>query len=270
MDVVAYFYDYFVKDYQKKHEERQFNDPAAIFRNIERERVRICRKVLRNAFSGYRDGQKMETLKKLIGEYRNYISEHPDERAKDRYNAFVYRYMVSSHVGMKAIAVKLGVTKDSVRVYIDRALDELLMFCMGIPAMTKYPEEKEKVVQMLIDGSRIFDNLAGDYVIDLFPGRTERDAVEHGRQLTDTVMEIFAEAAVAYSNYCKDSNTSIDTDIRKAEILGKCLAGVPCCQIAEEYGCCEGTIYSDMRDNEKRLAAMIFRTDGGESYGNRT
>lgn len=68
-----------------------------------------------------------------------------------------------------------------------------------------------------------------------------------------------AEAAGAYSDYCNDSSTRINTDIRKAEILEKCLAGVTCCQMAEEYGCCEGTIYSDMRENAKRLAAMMFK-----------
>ena len=28
--------------------------------------------------------------------------------------------------------------------------------------------------------------------------------------------------------------------------------------IAKEFGCCESRIYADMRENEKRLAAMLF------------
>lgn len=266
---MSYFQDYFVKDYQKGQGSKLLPAPTALFRDVERERVQICRRVLRNAFSGYREGQKTETLKKLLGEYREFVSGCHDEHAKDIYNAFVYCYMVPAHVGFSAIGSKLGVTKASIHIYISRALNEMLMLCIGIPAMAEYPKEKEAVVQMLIEGSRFFGNMAGDYVLDLFPGRKERDTVEHGRKLTAVVMEQLAEAVRAYSGYCNDSNTHIDTDIRKAEILEKSLAGVPCCQLAAEYGCHEGTIYSDMRDNKKRLAAMMFKTDGGESHGRR-
>lgn len=255
---MAYFYDYFAKEYREMQGNQLLPTPDTLFRNVERENVQTCRGVLKNAFAGYHDGRNTELLKRLIGEYRDYISECPDERAKDRYNAFVYRYMVPTHVGAKAIGAKLGVTKETVYIYINRALDEMMMLCMGIPAAA-CPEDKEAVVHMLIEGSRLFGNMAGDYVLDLFPGRKERNTVEHGRQLTAAVMKQLAEAAGTYSDYCNDSSVRIDTDIRKAEILEKCLAGVPCCQMAEEYGCCEGTIYSDMRENEKRLAAMMFK-----------
>lgn len=255
---MTYFYDYFAKEYQKRQGDQLLSNPDTLFRNVERESVRICRGVLKNAFAGYRDGRNAEPLKSLLGEYRDYILECQDERAKDRYNAFVYRYMVPAHVGIKAIGVKLGVTKDTVHIYINRALDEMMMLCMGMPA-AEYPRDKEATVHMLIEGSRLFGNMAGDYVLDLFPGKKERNTVEYGRQLTAAVMEQLAEAAGAYSDYCNDSSIRIDTDIRKAEILEKCLAGVTCCQLATEYGCCEGTIYSDMRENEKRLAAMMFK-----------
>ena len=61
---------------------------------MEKESEQTCRGGLKNAFAGYRDGRNAEPLKKLLSEYRDYISECPDERAKDRHNAFVYRYMV--------------------------------------------------------------------------------------------------------------------------------------------------------------------------------
>lgn len=71
-------------------------------------------------------------------------------------------------------------------------------------------------------------------------------------------MEQLTDAARAYSRYCNDEHTHIDADIRKAEILEKCLAGVPPAAIAKEYGCCESTVYADIRENERRLAAMLF------------
>lgn len=258
MDGMIYFYDYFVKDYQKSQEDRLLPAPAALFGTVERESVHICRRVLRNAFCGYRDGRNTELLKRLLGEYRGYISNCQGERARDRYNAFVYRYMVETHVGVKAIGSKLGVTKDTVFTYISRALNELLMLCMGIPAAAECPKGKEGTVHMLVEDSRLFQNMAGDYVLSLFPGWHERETLEQGRELTAAVMGQLADAVKAYCDYCNNSDTRIDTDIRRAEILEKCLAGVPCCRIAEEHGCCESTIYTDIRENEKRLAAMMF------------
>ena len=75
-------------------------------------------------------------------------------------------------------------------------------------------------------------------------------------------MARFADAVEAYSGYCNDKHTCIDTDIRKAEILEKCLAGIRPAAIAEEYGCCESTVYADIRENERRLAAMLFDVEG--------
>jgi len=260
---MTYFYDYFAKEYREGRKGRLFPDPAAMFRNIDPDSVQSCRRVLKNAYAGYREGRNAEALKRLLGEYREYVSRCHDGQAVDRHNAFVYRYMLEIPVGSRAAAAKLGVAKETVLNYIDRCINEMLVLCMGVPAVVNPPEDGGPAVRMLIEGSRLFGSMAGDYVLDLFPGRKERDTVGHGRQLTAVVMGQLAEAAGAYSSYCNDSSTRIDTDIRKAEVLEKCLAGVPCCQLAAEYGCHEGTIYSDMRDNEKRLAAMLFNPEDG-------
>lgn len=266
---MTYFYDYFAKEYRAGRRDRLFPSPAAMFREIEPENVQNCRKVLKNAFAGYRKGRNVEVLKKLIGEYREYISGLGDEHAKDRYNAFVYCYMVEAYVGNRAIAAKLGVVRETVFNYINKCIDEMLIFCMGIPAVN-LPEKKESVVHVMIEGSRIFDNMIGDYVLCLFSGKREQAAVERGRQLTRKIMGRFAEAVKVYSGYCNDKNTRIDTDIRKAEILEKCLAGVSAAVLAEEYECCESTIYADIRENEKRLVAMLFDVKGGAADGGKS
>ena len=264
---LTYFYDYFAREYREDRRDKLFSAPAAMFQGIGPEDVQNCKRALKKSFSGYREGRDAEALKRLLGEYREYVSCCHDGHAKDRYNAFVYRYMVEVHVGSRAIAAKLGVVKETVLNYIDRCMDEILMLCMGMPAAVEPPEDKEAAVCMLIDGSRLFRGMAGDYVLCLFPGKRERAAVEHGRQLTKDVMGRFADAARAYSQYCNDVHTRIDTDIRKAGILEKCLAGVPPAAIAKEYGCCEGTVYSDIRENERRLAAMLFDVEGGAADG---
>lgn len=258
---MKYFYEYFARQYREGSSSNLLPAPAAMFQGIKSEDVKSCRRALKNSFAGYRNGRNTEILKRLLGEYREYVSSCHNEHTKDRYNAFVYRYMVEVHVGNRAIAVKLGVGKETVLNYIDRCIDEMLMLCMGIPAAVDSPEDKEEAVCMLIKGSRLFCGMAEDYVFCLFPGKRERAAVEQGRRLTRNIMGQFADAVSAYSGYCNDEYTRIDTDIRKAEVLQKCLHGVPAAAIAEECGCCESTIYADIRENEKRLAAMMFHTE---------
>ncbi len=263
---MTYFYDYFASQFREGSRGRTLPAPAAMSQSIRPEDVGDCRRALKHSFAGYRDGRNTEALKRLLGEYRQYVSGSHDGHAKDRYNAFVYRYMVEAHVGSRAIAAKLGVTSDTVRNYINRCMDEILVLCMGIPA-ARAPERKEAAVRMLVSGSRLFGSIAGDYLTGLFPGEKEREAVEQGRRITVDVMRKFAGAVEAYAGYCNDADTRIDTDIRKADILRRCMDGVPPAAIAEEYGCCLGTIYADMRENERRLAAMLFDIGGEGRVG---
>lgn len=255
---MTYFYDYFARQYREGRIGSLLPAPAAIFGNIEPEDVRSCRLVLKNAYANYRTGRNAEELRRLIGEYREYVSCCHDGQARARYNAFVYRYMLEVPVGSRAIASKLGVVKETVFNYVNRCFDEMLVLCMGISAVGYPPEDREAVIRMLVDGSRLFSSMAGDYVLCLFPGKRERAAVEQGRRATIRIMGQLAEAVEAYSGYCNDGYSSIDTDIRKAEILQKCIAGTSPAAIAEEYGCHQGTVYADIQENERRLAAMMF------------
>lgn len=261
---MTYFYDHFVRGYREGREGNLLPGPAAMFRGIGPGDVENCRKALKKSFAGSRGGRHAGVLKKLLGEYREHVSRCHDGHAKDRYNAFVYRYMLEAPVGSRAIGAKLGVSKDTVRNYANGCMDEMLVLCMGVPAAGRHPEDKEAAVRMLVEGSRLFSSMAGDYVLCLFTGKREREAVELGRCATRQAMMRLAEAAEAYSEYCNDGDSPIDADIRKADILRKCIAGISPAAIAEEYGCCQSTVYADMRENERRIAAMLFGTGEGE------
>lgn len=261
---MKYFYDYFARQYRESRNGKLLPAPTAIFQGIKPEDVKNCRRTLKNSFVGYREGRNVEILKRLIVEYREYISCCYNEHAKDRYNAFIYHYMVEEHVGVNAIGAKLGVTKKNVYIYINRVLDEILILCMGIPAASGL-EYKETIVRTLIKDNSLFKNTTGEYVLSLFPDKQQQRMLEQSRQLTMYVMEQFAEAVGAYKDYCNDEHTHIDTDIRKMEVLEKCLAGVLPTVIAEEYKISESTVYADMRENEKRLVAMLFDDAGGSS-----
>lgn len=264
---MTYFYDYFAKEYREKQKDRLPSFPAAMSWNIKPDDVQGCRRGLKNAFSGYREGKDAEILIRLFKEYREYVAESSDGHAKDRYNAFVYRYMAEAYWGSRAIASKLGVTKDTVWNYINRCFDEMLVLCMGIPAAGR-PTDKRIAVRVLVSGNRMFQSMAGGYVLQLFPGRRQGQAVRQGREITGDIMQYFAGAVEAYLDYCRDSHACIGTDIRKAGVLERCLAGVPPAAIAKEFGCCESTVYADMRENEKRLAAMLFDSEYGITSGN--
>lgn len=264
---MPYFYDYFAKEYRDKHKEGLFPAPVAMFRGI-RQDVQGCRWVLKNAFAGYCEGRNAEVLKRLVMEYREYISSCNDEGAKERYNAFAYRYMVGVHAGSRAIATKLGVVKETVYNYTDRCIYEMLVLCMGIPAAEEHLGTKERIVRTLAGNCRLLQDMAGEYVLLLFPGRKQGQAVERGREITKDALRQFAEAVEAYLDYCRDGHTRIDTDIRRAWVLERCIDGISPAAIAEEYGCCESTIYADIRENDKRLAAMLFDTEGCTAKGN--
>jgi hypothetical protein len=257
---MQYFYDYYAKEYRERHMEKLLPAPSAMLQDIGSDKVRSCRTVLRNAFLGYSEGKNREIIKRLVNEYRNYVSEYSAEYTKDRYNAFVYRYMIGVPVGIRAIAEQLGVTQGTVFLYINKVLNELLALCMGIPAMVNILEDREAFVRILIDRNRIFQNMAGEYVYLFFQEQQERKTIELGRKLTVETMQWMTETIEAYSRYCNDIDMRIDTDIRKNEILGKCMLGIPVSCLTKEYGCNKATIYSDIRENEKRLVAMMFET----------
>lgn len=253
---MTYFYDYFAKEYRESRKDKLTPAPVVPFQDIKLEDVRSCRKMLQNAFIGYRAGRNAEVLKRLLGDYREYVVGHHDGHAKDRYNAFVYRYMVEAQVGAGAIGRKLGVTKETVYNYLTKALDEMLILCIGIPAADRIPEDKENYTGWLIENGRLFRRMVGVYVLSLFPEHEKM--VERSRQRTGDILEQLTAAVEAYSEYCNDEHTRINTDIRKADILAKCIAGVSPAAIAKEYGCCVSTVYADIRENSRRLAAMLF------------
>lgn len=62
-------------------------------------------------------------------------------------------------------------------------------------------------------------------------------------------------------------NTLIDRDMMAKMKKNKIAGGIAEMQSAEtvsNIGCCQGTIYADMRDNRKRLAAMLSNTEDRE------
>lgn len=83
---MTYFYNYYAKEYREIHRDKLLSEPATMCQSIRVEEIQICRNVLRNAFIGYREGKNVEPLKRLLGEYRAYVSGCTDAKSKDKYN----------------------------------------------------------------------------------------------------------------------------------------------------------------------------------------
>lgn len=252
----TYFYDYFAKEYRS--EASVILLPSEITKGITQRSVQSCRKVLKNVFLQYRDGRKLPVAERLVKEYREYVAGRSDDKAKSRYNAFVYYYMSGAYIGSKAIAGKLNVSKETVFNYLNGCFDELLVLCMGVCGIKVQGMTGEDIVRMIICNFRLLSHMTDQYTMELFRCGTDRAAVEESRKRTQRVIQALMAAVERYDKYCYDEDTRIDTDIRKADILHECLAGASPSAIAEKYGVSPETVYGDMRENERRLSALLF------------
>lgn len=263
-----YYYDYYASEYRSRQTKGSlWHSPAAILASVPMEDIKDCREALKRAFDGYRYGRSTEVLKRLLGEYKGYVSEYGDENAKNRYNAFVYRYMSGICVGPGAIAGKLGVSKGTAFNYITGCTNDLLVLCMGISAYRHKADSQEAAVSFLIRNYALLTKQSEDYILAIFRKNADRVAVESGRLHTQRILQQLTEATKAYINYCKGDRVCIDTDIRKAEVLELCLAGCTVQSIAEQCGTSDDTIYNDIRDNGQKLAALLFEQDTTEGKG---
>lgn len=263
-----YYYDYYAKEYRsRKTKGSLWHSPSAILASVPMEDIKGCREALKRAFDGYRHGRNTEVLKRLLGGYKGYVSEHGDENAKNRYNAFVYRYMSGICVGPGAIAGKLGVSKGTAFNYINSCTDDLLVLCMGIPAYRYKADSQEAAVSFVIRNYALLSRQSEDYILDIFQKNADRAAVKSGRLHTQRILQQLTDAAKAYIEYCRDDRANIDTDFRKADVLERCLAGCSVQCIAEQCGTSEDTIYNDIRDNGRRLTALLFEQEGVDTDG---
>lgn len=253
-----YFHDDSLKGYIRLRPEKYvWSSVKEIVGNIDPKEGRNLKTILRRNFEGYREGVNTEALKELLTAYRTYVSKLSDETAKTRYNAFVYRYMSGMSVGIKAVAGKLGVTKETVFNYINRCIDDMLLMCIGIYATEEECCSQEATVDFLISNYSMFSALPEKYVFDIFKA-SKKPIVESNRIHTKRILEQFTEVMEEYKAYCRDPQTVIDTDVRKATVLELCIDNWSVQKIADKLKLSEETVYSDIRANRKRLEAVLF------------
>lgn len=258
MGNLDYFYENVRKGYVRLRPDKYFWPSVKdVVGNIEPKEGGSLKTILRRNFEEYREGVNTEALKELLTAYRTYVSKLSDETAKDKYNTFVYRYMSGKCVGIGAIAKKLGVSKETVFNYINSCLNDMLMMCIGIYATEKECCSQEATVGFLISNYSLFSILPEKYVFDIFRG-SKKPIVENNRIHTKRILKQFTEVIEEYKEYCRDEETVIDTDVRKAVVLELCLDNWSVQKIADKLRLSEETVYSDIRANRKRLEYILF------------
>ena len=254
---MTYFEEYFLKEYKARAYAKGYKFPCDIGQQMSDEEWKKLRNILRNSYFQYRTGKRCaDALQELLMDYKKIAENRTELYSKRRYNTFVYKYMVDIFIGNKAIASKMRVSVDTVQNDLRHVLDDLMLLCMGLPAASCNINSQRKCIQFMVKNKDLLLYPIGNYVDVIWCQHGQ--AIREWHKKSVEITEHMLKAAVAYAAYCRDEENPSDVDRRKADVLEDCLNGMNYENIAEKYGCSIDTIYDDMRDNETKLAQMLF------------
>ena len=222
--------------------------------------VEKYRDILKNGYLKYRTTQKHGAeLKKVLLHYKAMIQGYEDGKSeieKRRYNAFVYKYMTDVCVGNKAIAAKLNVSKDTVNLDINYVIEKMLVLFFGVPALTnELKDSKAFLIRNVFDNICLLNNPLPESTLCIFGGY--RDAVMEIRKVSSNFMKAFLDACNAYAEDLNDAERQ-STESHRREVLLARLEGKSYKNIAADLQIDISLIYDISKENERRLAEMIF------------
>lgn len=125
----------------------------AVMYRMDKDWQRRAKKRIRDMLSDYRQQCRDRNLlvEELVKAHAGYCRLLPDvEMAKRRHNSLVYRYMMKTALHNRAVAVKMGVSKDTVQNDISMAVNEMLVLCFGLPAASSSPKTYQDGVKELL------------------------------------------------------------------------------------------------------------------------
>lgn len=254
---MTYFEEYFLKEYKARADVREYKFPCDIGQQASVEELKSIRNILRNACVQYRTEKRCAgTLRKLLVDYKKIAESRVEPYFKRRYNVFIYKYMVDMFIGNKAIASKMRVSVDTVQNDLRDVLDDLMLMCIGVPAASGNMNSQRKCIQFMLKNKDMLLYPDGNYMDEIWYqyGQAIREWHKKSVEITEQMLK----ATAAYVEYCRDEENFSEVDRRKADVLEDYLHGMNYEAIAEKYGYSIDTIYGDMRDNETKLAQMLF------------
>lgn len=268
-----YDWKYFVEDLGKTVTDQEAAAAQEVWKKISSPLPDGTMKALRDSlawgFRGYREavGERREALAYLLAVHTELCRTMPwDNLLKRRHNALVYRYVVETVAGNKAVAKKLNISKDTLNVDLDGVLKEMLVLCIGLPYLMqgKRTEIKE-AVKLTIKQYPLLDKSGQmEQCLCLFPVRL-RSEIQSAREATRRFLCLFDKGMAVYADFCGQYN-QFGVNGRRLDALKQDIKGnnKVAREVAEKYGCSPETIYSDMKENQERICRLLSVFLNGE------
>lgn len=189
-----------------------------------------------------------------------------DSLLKRRHNALVYRFVVDTVAGNKAVAKKLNISKGTLYADLDGAINDMLVFCAGLPYIMQGKQpEVEEAVKLTIKQYPLLDRIGQtEQWLCLFPVRL-RSGIQSAREATRRFLCLFDKGMAVYADFCGQYN-QFGVNGRRLDALKQDIKGnnKVAREVAEKYGCSPETIYSDMKENQERICHLLSVFLNGE------
>ncbi len=230
----------------------------SVMYRMETEKRNHAAKLVRGMLADYR--QECGAGHMLVGELVKVHAEYcrllpDDEMAKRRHNSLVYRYMMKTALHNRAVAVKMGVCKDTVQNDIRMAVNEMLVLCFGLPAAGSSPKTYQNGVKELLHNYLLI-NRAGS-IHNAMPWETWQKEREKCQRVTARAVRCLNNAVRLYEKFI-DGSTYPDMQQRPLEIMREIyFKGSSIAAMAEEWHMSKETVYADIKKVTGRLAELV-------------
>lgn len=230
----------------------------AVMYRMDKDRQKQAKERIRDILSDYR--QKCGNGNLLAGElvkaHAEYCRLLPDgEMAKRRHNSLVYRYMMKTALHNRAVAVKMGVSKDTVQNDISMAVNEMLVLCFGLPAARSNTRTYQDGVKGLLHNYLLVNQMGSTGSI--MPWENWQREREKCRRMTARAVRCLNNAVKLYEKFIASSSYP-DMQQRPLEIVrGIYFKGSSIAVTSEEWHMSKETVYADIKKMTGRLAELI-------------
>ncbi|KAI4450653.1 hypothetical protein C823_005190 [Eubacterium plexicaudatum ASF492] len=230
----------------------------AVMYRIDKDQQKQAGERIRDMLAAYRQQRKngnllVEELVKAHAEYCKLLPD--DEIAKRRHNSLVYRYMMKTSLHNKAVAVKMGVSKDTVQNDIRMAVNELFVLCFGLPAAGNSPGTYRDGVKELLHNYLLVNQMGS--IRSVMPWENWQKEREKCQRVTARALRCLDNAVRLYEKFTAGS-TYPDMQQRPLEIMREIyFKGSSIAAMAEEWHMSKETVYADIKKMTGRLAELI-------------
>ena len=163
--------------------------------------------------------------------------------------------MMKTALHNKAVAVKMGVSKDTVQNDISMAVNELFVLCFGLPAAGNSPGTYRDGVKELLHNYLLVNQMGS--IRSVMPWENWQKEREKCQRVTARALRCLDNAVRLYEKFTAGS-TYPDMQQRPLEIMREIyFKGSSIAAMAEEWHMSKETVYADIKKMTGRLAELI-------------